>query len=199
MKLMKIAQGVLAAGLLAISSSAMATTYSGAFGTTVTDNDPVGVSSTISIADAGVITGLSVDVTIDHTWLGDLIMTMTSADGTTITLMDRPGQAGTGFGTNLDIVSINFDDANLLAAEDVMTTDPAALMVSPDDMLAGLIGESITGDWTLTISDNATGDINGIAPTWSLNIETAVVPVPAAVWLMLTALGSLGFLRRRQD
>ncbi|MFK8029322.1 MAG: proprotein convertase P-domain-containing protein [Gammaproteobacteria bacterium] len=199
MKFLKQAQTVLALGVMTLAASAAATTYSGSFATTITDNDPVGNDSTITITDTGVITGLTVDVTMDHTWVGDLIMTLTSADGTVLTLMDRPGVPATGFGTNLDIASISFDDTATLAAEDVVTggTEPADLFVSPDDMLASLAGESLAGVWTLNISDNAGGDLNNIAPTWSLNIDTAPVPVPAALWLMLSALGGLRLMRRR--
>ena len=198
MKLLKRAQAVLALGVLSLAASADATTYNGSFATPVPDNDPGGFTSTISIADTGIISGLTVGVVMDHTWVGDLIMTLTAPDGTVINLMDRPGVPGTTVGTNLDITGIVFDDAATLAAEDIMAdTDPVGLTVSPDDMLSTLIGSSITGDWVLFMSDNAALDTNTVAPTWSLNVDVGQVPVPAAVWLMLSALGGLRLMRRR--
>ena len=196
MKLLNKAQAVLALGVLSLAASAAATTYSGAFGGPVPDNDPLGQTGSITIADAGIITGLTVDVTMDHTWVGDLIMTLTSADGTVINLMDRPGVPASGAGTNADVVSINFDDAATIAAEDILEVPGFVYSVSPDDMLSTLVGESLAGVWTLFISDNAAGDSNDFTPTWSLNIDAAPVPVPAAIWLMLSALGALRFMRR---
>jgi len=53
-------------------------------------------SSAIAVSGVvGTATDISVDVTINHTWIGDLVLKLVSPDGDTLTLMSRAGYAET--------------------------------------------------------------------------------------------------------
>ncbi|WP_199350925.1 S8 family serine peptidase [Haliangium ochraceum] len=60
-------------------------------GVSIPDNDPAGVTSTLSVPDSLEIIDLTVDVNITHTYIGDLIVELTSPAGTTVRLHDRAG------------------------------------------------------------------------------------------------------------
>lgn len=56
----------------------------------IPDNTPAGIRSTIEVAEGGVISSLSVDVDITHTYRGDLIVALEKGD-TRVTLHEREG------------------------------------------------------------------------------------------------------------
>jgi hypothetical protein len=90
----------------------------------IPDNDPVGFSSTIEIAEEGTIAELSVDVNITHTYRGDLVVTLYRGDDAVV-LHNRVG------GSAHDIVqSFDVDDfvGSELAGEwRLVVTDNAPL------------------------------------------------------------------------
>ncbi len=200
MKTNKLAAGLLTLTLgLFVVSASHATSFTGSFATTVPEADATGISSTISVADTAVISSLSITVNIDHPWIGDLAMYLTAPDGTLLTLLDRPGlRPGSGLGSccgsGADLESITFDDAAILAAEDIVSSFDLNPVASPTDPLSVLMGSLVAGNWTLTIADFAQGQLNTTPPSWALNINESVapVPVPAALWLLL---GGLSLLR----
>ncbi|RUO27030.1 peptidase S8 [Aliidiomarina minuta] len=117
----------------------------------IPDADPEGISSIISVSDEGTVFGTEVSVNITHTWIGDLIVTLTSPEGTEHVLHDRAGGSA--------------DD--LIETWNVGTFN----------------GESMTGDWTLHVSDNAAFD-TGTLNSWGLVLSVATeddgVPGPPA-------------------
>ena len=149
------------------------------------------------------MTSITIEVTIDHPWIGDLGMYLLAPDGTTITLLDRPGLppgVGLGFccGGGADLESITFDDAATLAAEDIVSSSNLHPIASPTDALSIWLGSAVAGDWTLTIADYAQGQLNNVAPSWAIVINEPIppVPVPAALWLLLGGLSFLGLFRK---
>ena len=61
------------------------------------------VSAEIDVpGDGTVIADLDVDLIIQHTWQGDLIIELEHVGGDRITLVDRPGYNGAGFGFDND-------------------------------------------------------------------------------------------------
>lgn len=137
------------------------------------DNDPAGASATLTVEGAGTIDSIdAVVVSMDHTWIGDLIVTLTAPDGTSVTLLDRPGEPVTGsFGNSADLtagVGVIISDQIPSPGEnlgnggciDIGGDCPRA--GSPTDSLAGLSGVAADGEWTLTVTDNAGGDLGSI-------------------------------------
>jgi extracellular elastinolytic metalloproteinase len=121
---------------------------------TIPDDDPAGVTDTITIAQAGTITSLSVAVNIEHTYIGDLRVVLLAPSGTSAVLHNREGAGA-------DNLAKTYTDAN----------SPA---------LAALIDEQIQGDWTLEIADLEGQDI-GILHSWSIEAGIdAAQPVSGA-------------------
>src|SRR5262245_11643919 len=182
----------------------------------IPDDDASGITSTISIASNLIVDRVAVFVSMDHTYVGDLIFTLTGPDGTTVTLADRPGSSDpSDFGDSSNLSAAHglifgdrfFGGAQLVEAENighgcagtdsVVGVDCARWIRSQDSLDAAFAGLSIGGDWTLTISDNAaldTGALNG----WLIAFQTHAVPLPAGVWLFASGLFGLIWVRRKR-
>ncbi|MFO7653765.1 MAG: C25 family cysteine peptidase [Candidatus Krumholzibacteriia bacterium] len=104
----------------------------------------------VGCPDAHIITAVEVWVDITHTYIGDLTVTLTSARGTDVVLHARSGGS----------------------ADDLVGWYPATLTPAGD--LDLLIGEEMQGDWTLTVSDGAGGDV-GALNEWCVRLTYAVV------------------------
>lgn len=144
---------------------------------------------------AGTVTNIEVDLSMTHTWIGDLVIKLQSPSGTVLGIMSRPGLAesaddGTGccgFSSNLDGAVITFSDAGvtdaesmgagLLSTQFVCTNDgfcsyfpnPGSV-ATPPSTFTELFTEAMNGTWTLYVGDAAGGDIGSIL-SWSLKIS----------------------------
>ena len=99
-------------------------------------------------ADAGATT-----VGIDHTYVGDLVGTLTAPDGTTVTLFSRTGSGGNNFCQTV------FSDDATTSIETVTSADaPFTGTYAPAEPLSGLVGTSGNGAWTFTVADLASVD-----------------------------------------
>jgi uncharacterized repeat protein (TIGR01451 family) len=128
----------------------------------IPDNTPAGASATATVsAVPGVISGVTVNVNANHSWVGDLIFTLTSPASTPITLLDRPGVPASGSGCNNNNVVVSFADGRpnpeTICTGTTGDAWPVAL-AAPVTPLAGLNGENANGVWTLNVSDNAGAD-----------------------------------------
>jgi subtilisin-like proprotein convertase family protein len=90
-------------------------------------------------------------VGFDHTFVGDLIVTLTSPQGTTITLMNQPG----GFNNSgRNFCNTVLDDS---ASDLIQTITPAGSPYTgsfkPASPLAAFNGQNGNGTWTLTVTD----------------------------------------------
>ena len=142
---------------------------------TMSPNVPVAISSsgtpvvtsTISIPTSGTITDLNVvDLIGTHTWINDLIVTLTSPASTTVTLWTRICNSEDNF-------AVNFDDA---AAPGALPCPPVGGgTYQPNQALSAFNGQNQQGTWTLTISDMANLD-GGSLTSWGLNICSDVAP-----------------------
>lgn len=109
----------------------------------IPDNDAAGIHSTLHLSGDLSIERVEVDLALDHPWIGDLVVTLTSPTGTVTTLVDRPGLGRlTDYGSSQDNVRFTFG-------------------------VAGLLGEEAAGDWTLSISDRD-GGLTGSLVGWTL-------------------------------
>ncbi|GIE88711.1 S8 family serine peptidase [Actinoplanes regularis] len=138
---------------------------------TVPDNDPTGASATVAVSGVGYVSGLtfsidgtacstdtaSTTVGLDHTFVGDLIGTLTAPDGRTATLFARTG----GGGNNL--CQVVFDDAATASfASATSSNAPFTGTWRPDDPLASLRVSPADGTWTFHVVDRAGSDLGSI-------------------------------------
>jgi len=110
---------------------------------------------TMATGSADVITDLNVSIDITHTYISDLTITLQSPSGTTIVLFD--GSCGSA-----DDMDALFDDSGASLA-----CPPVGGTFLPLQPLSAFIGESVDGNWTLSIVDNFSGD-DGILNEWCL-------------------------------
>ena len=181
----------------------------------IPDNDPAGIKRKITLvdADAGLVESLTVTVTAKHSWIGDLIATL-SHGGQTIRLMDRPGLAAgaTDIGDNSNLTllfPLTFSAGASRNAElmgtgcgdnaNVGGTYCAGNSFLPEDAFTPFIGGLASGSWVLNISDREEGDF-GSFRSWSLSVTTVNPPqldtndVPEPGGLALTAVALLAAL-----
>lgn len=152
----------------------------------IPDGDPVGVTDVISVGTDFVIGDLDVDLVIDHTFVGDLCITL-EHDGQTVQLVARSG-ADTGetchfedpFGCAEDNYDLILDDEGTGGAiEDLCsTTMTSRPNYTPFEPLSAFDGMNATGPWTMTVSDNAGLD-TGTLLGWSLHLSACPPPCPA--------------------
>jgi len=102
---------------------------------------------------------VDVELDVSHTYIGDLIINVTSPEGTTVRLHDRSG------GSEDDILTTYDDDG-----EGTIPDGPGAL--------SDFDGEIVVGTWTMTISDNAGAD-QGSLNAWGLKIASTGEFCPA--------------------
>lgn len=106
----------------------------------IPDNDPAGVSSTINVSDVGAVKDLTVDLDIEHTYRGDLIVEL-HKDNVTVTLFNG-SKLPNGWDDNVNLTS---------------------------EVVDGFLGVKLAGAWTLTVRDTAGADIGHLV-RWNLNI-----------------------------
>ncbi|PWI29121.1 hypothetical protein DI383_13300 [Flavobacteriaceae bacterium LYZ1037] len=134
--------------------------YSSSPASTVTDAAPVNDIITVSGTGPEVLSDLDVIVKIDHTFLADLDITLTSPTGTIVELMfDQCGA-----NENMDI---RFDDDGAVLACGTPTVGTFTLVNVTGALLSDFNDETFDGDWTLTVVDDAGGD-NGTLVQWCL-------------------------------
>jgi serine protease len=131
-------------------------TYSSNESVAIPDNSQEGANSVISIADSLTIFDTVADVDISHTWSGDLIVRLISAQGTVVTLQNKQG------GSDDDIVK-RFTSA---AFNGEVATGDWTLNV--EDTAGSDVG-TING-WSLTLS--AIGEVSPQPPRASFSVET---------------------------
>ncbi|MCK5440732.1 MAG: proprotein convertase P-domain-containing protein, partial [Maribacter sp.] len=103
---------------------------------------------------------INVNLELDHTYLADLVVKLTSPSGTTVVLLSNSCGDLQNIGATFDDDASSFDCSG----------NPAISgMVKPLGSLNSFIGESILGEWTLEINDNAASD-GGSLIAFSLDI-----------------------------
>lgn len=130
-------------------------------------NFPIGpnagtiTNSTISYPVDIVVNDVNVNLNIEHTWVGDLTITLIGPDNTQVVLADGV------CGNCDDMIDVTFDDE---AAEPITgATDPITGPYQPIGNLSDFDGLASVGDWTLRIVDNANQD-GGQLLDWTLQL-----------------------------
>ena len=120
----------------------------------IPDNTPAGMADTLTVDAAGQVGFVRVAVDIRHSYIGDLVVTLTAPSGHAVVLHERAGGS----------------------RDDLATTWEAATLPA----LRGFEGEDAAGPWTLSVRDEAPAD-TGRLEAWSL--ELGVIVPPRAVFV----------------
>ncbi len=144
----------------------------------IPDANQTGVSATVEVSGVGYASGLtfSIDGTectsverattvgLDHTYVADLVGTLTAPDGTTATLFQRNG------GSANNICQAVFDDAASTPFKDVTASQaPFTGSWQPATPLGALRSSPVDGTWTFKVVDAAGADTGNIR-AFSLHI-----------------------------
>ncbi|HND87518.1 MAG TPA: proprotein convertase P-domain-containing protein, partial [Saprospiraceae bacterium] len=142
------------------------TTYSQLTKVNIVDNQTV--TSTLNVPASGSILDVNLKIDIDHTWVGDLDVTLESPSGTQMKVWDNLCNLN-------DNLKATFDDeatlcSNLCADYNSNKTVKTinCLGLAPTN-LSAFDGQNLNGNWKLIVNDNATGD-QGVINEFSLII-----------------------------
>jgi subtilisin-like proprotein convertase family protein len=121
---------------------------------TIPDNNTTGVASTIAIAESGTVAQIKVRIDIEHTYIGDLRVELTSPGGRRTVLHAQQGGSADNLVTTYD------------------STSPGVLTT--------MVGQPMKGDWVLNVSDRVRRD-EGKLKSWRLELRSAQVGVAMLV------------------
>jgi subtilisin-like proprotein convertase family protein len=136
-------------------------------------------SSTITVSGAPTyLFDVNLKTFITHTFAADLDMTLTSPQGTIVTLSTDNG----GGNDNVFNGTLWDDDANPggqvpyannngVATDQAYANNVVVPKAVPEEAMAAFIGENPNGQWTLRISDDLAGDA-GTLNRWNLSLKT---------------------------
>ncbi len=125
-------------------------------GVAIPDNTPAGISSVIVVpeGEAGTLSGVTLDVDITHSWIGDLTIQLVGPGGQVINLHNRSGSS----------------------SDDIVGTYPTTLVVEGPGSLDDFIGTNNAGAWVLAIADHVGSD-TGTLNSWGLHF---LIPAPVS-------------------
>lgn len=172
------------------------------------DNDTT--TFTFPITESGAVQSVELQLAMDHTFPEDLTVTLSSPEGTAVTIMHQMGVQNIGSVPTAEFQDIVFEydpAAPRRIGNTVNDTSPFVGVfqiqgpATPD--LDAFVGEEASGTWTLTIVDSAdedTGSIyaDGDTAPWETadgTKLTVTVPEPATLGLLLAA---VPLIRRRR-
>ncbi|MCB9135041.1 MAG: proprotein convertase P-domain-containing protein [Anaerolineales bacterium] len=153
--------------------------------------DNTTATDTFVIGNTGTLQDLNVALNATHTYVGDLSFSLTHQDtGTSVTMIDRPGYTGAGFGCSGNNVAAELDDEGSDGpVENQCGSDPALFgHPTPNNPLSAFDGEDLAGTWVLAVTDSAGGD-TGLLNEWCL-VPTADTPPAPIIEVTPAALSS---------
>lgn len=126
------------------------------------------IERSLAVSAPGVIEDIQVRVRANHTWVGDLTLTLIAPDGTVIPLFNGYGGSGDNLGsgaTNCTGFMTTFDETSQVRIwED---SAPFRGSYRPEQSLSLLRGKTAAGTWKLRIRDGYAGD-TGVLYCWEL-------------------------------
>lgn len=131
-------------------------------GLAIPDNNPSGIVSQINVGEPGAISSVTVDLNINHTYIGDLTVTLIAPTGESVVLHNRSGGS----------------------SNDIEGNYPETLSVDGPGALIDFTGVEAAGLWTLHVSDSVGSD-TGTLNSWGLHLmlpdQVTATDVPLAV------------------
>lgn len=141
-----------------VTAGPPATTSTGNIATALPDvsitDIPIVVSSFGAIAD------VNARIRLNHTFDGDLVISLIAPDGTTVILSNNRGSSGDNFGsgaTDCSATHTVFDDSAATAISAGVA--PFAGSFRPDNPLSAFNGHQMNGTWKLRIADTGAADV----------------------------------------
>ena len=117
------------------------------------------VTTTLTVPDLGVISSLTANVDVTHTYIQDLVVVLYHPDQTTYAILWGRDCAGE------DAFDVTFSDEGSA----IVCANPTLGTYAPYEPLSVFEGMESAGDWTLLIQDGYNGDI-GALNDWSIEI-----------------------------
>ena len=118
--------------------------FSSAPNVEIPDNNDNGITDTINVDQSGLLSKLVITVNINHSYIGDLVVTLIAPGGDRFVLHNRSGSSGQDINQKYDAQNV-----------------PA---------LANLTNQSINGNWQLEVIDLARFDAGALLD-WTLDFE----------------------------
>ncbi len=131
---------------------------------------------------------LGISMNLEHSYLGDLQISITAPNGTVVVLKAYPGGGGTFLGVPVDndatpniagtgftyVITPTNNAGTMVAAAPIGGTLPAGNYASQNPLTA-LLGTPLNGTWTLTFCDNLGSD-NGFLFGWAIQFAANIYP-----------------------
>lgn len=112
-----------------------------------------------------ILTGIEVELDIEHPWIGDLVVSLRSPSGVVTRLIDRNGQGPFGFPGPFgcggdDVSTVLSQDAATLVDDVCSITETPVLAgrLRPHESLASHLGSAPGGVWFIDLQDVQPGD-----------------------------------------
>ncbi|MFC7358603.1 proprotein convertase P-domain-containing protein, partial [Jejudonia soesokkakensis] len=153
----------------------------------VSPGAPIGPASSVDYTQTfdvsldTTIEDLNVNLDINHTWTGDLEITLTSPMGTSVVIFDDGCR-----GDDL-VMTLDDESPNVLAGNCVDVNPGQAFAednYQPTNPLAAFIGEPTMGTWTMFIDDQVGGDggtVNTLGLVFSFDDSNPPTPFPVTL------------------
>jgi subtilisin-like proprotein convertase family protein len=147
------------------------------------DRPATGATSTLAVGSHGRVGALRVTLAATHSWIGDVHAWLTSPAGTTVDLMEQPGDDPGPWYSAADLDAAKplvFDDDATEAIQDVGAAEATIGGAwRPNEPLARFAGEDRFGTWTLRVTDTGP-DETGTLSSWSLETGDPTCAVTVA-------------------
>lgn len=141
----------------------------------IPDNTPAGVTDSVFVSATGVATGVKLFVLLNHTFTGDLTISLTGPTGLSVNVFTRRG------GGNNDIMAVFDDNADSVAGGGSASgfLAPFSPLVKPNNPLSAFGGTNRQGWWKLKVVDAAGLDIGRVFG-WGVQTSPLVDVNPVA-------------------
>jgi subtilisin-like proprotein convertase family protein len=163
---------LLLASVFAVTSPCVADelVFCASSGQAIPDGSTSGISIPFVVPEGTtgrVVLEATVEIEIEHPWVGDLVVRMVAPDGSTmVDLITRVGMVPYGFpgpfGCGGDDILATFDDGAAESVEDACAIEVQPVLAGslrPTETLSMLAGLDPTGTWSLHVSDRQLGDV----------------------------------------